>query len=149
MAHARPGDPALDKNVVQRFEAIHDALATAVSEVLDDEHVLRNLGQDTLDALDMLNRRIRIECDRGLLPLARYRTVRMRQGVFSRLAKMEMKIERAGLSVPLSDPISEPEAESVEEPQEAENTEQHAQESESEESDEGEGVEMPPAAVAE
>ena len=79
MPKAIPGDPALDREVVQRFGDVRDSLASAVTEVLENGDVLRNLGQDSLDAIEMALRQSRIEIDRALLVFVPRRTVRTRQ----------------------------------------------------------------------
>jgi hypothetical protein len=107
MSKAIQGDPRLDKNVVARFAGIYDSISSAVSEALDGDEDLRNLSQATFDSIEMSLRKTRIECDRGLLNFARYRTIRVQQGILSRLAK----IEKQGQSVPVglvaTEPVSE------------------------------------------
>jgi hypothetical protein len=112
MAKAFKGNPDLDRDVVQRFVQARDALAVAVADVLGDENIVRNLGQDTLDRIETSLRETRIAVDRGLPVFARWRTVRSRQSVGGALASISKRV--ADLEETVTTPGSGPKAEPAE-----------------------------------
>src|ERR1700693_3649665 len=67
MAKSIPGNPDLDRGVIERFVQARDKIATAVAEVLGDESAVRNLSQDSLDDIETSLRETRIALDRGFL----------------------------------------------------------------------------------
>jgi hypothetical protein len=112
MSKAISGSPSLDRDVVQRFVQARDTIATAVAEVLGDESVVRNLGQNSLDGIETSLRETRIAIDRGLLVFARWRTVRGRQSLGGTIGPI---LRRVGdIEEALTAPDPGPRAESTE-----------------------------------
>jgi len=115
MAKSIPGNPDLDRGVIERFVQARDKIATAVAEVLGDESAVRNLSQDSLDDIETSLRETRIALDRGLLVFARWRTVRSRQAVGGVIGSISKRV--ADLEEAVNTPDPGPKAESTQ-PQE-------------------------------
>jgi hypothetical protein len=117
MKKAIHGNPEIDRDVVQRFFQARDALRAAVTDILGNENIVRNLGLDTLDSIKTSLLESRLEADRGLIVLPKWHTVRSRQslgGIAKRVGDLEKALEEAlGEAVAAPDP--DPTVELVEE----------------------------------
>ena len=109
MAKSIPGNPDLDRDVVQRFVQVRDALAAAVADVLGNEGLIRNLGQDALVSVETGLLEIMLEAYRGRVVLPKWHTVRARQslgGVIGSISKRVADLEEA-LTTPDPGPKAE------------------------------------------
>ena len=92
MSLAKPGNPELDRAVVEQFANARHLVDVAVTDVLGNDRTLQNLSQDALDDIEQSLRQTRVDIDSGLLVFSKFRTIRARQSVGGAVGPLKHRI---------------------------------------------------------